>query len=238
MWIVAIVVLTVALLAVLGGVFGLVVFFSGARRTNQALRKIPVTKVRHALAGKMTRLNGKLKPAAGPLLLAPLSGKRCGYFQAVAQEWRTSGKSEGWVQLAYEEQWCDFCLDDGTGQILVRMLRPQISADLEEAAFSDPILPPSPSQEAFLRRHQAWAPAEGKPQPRLRYLESLFEVDEQITAYGVVRLEREGASFGSVRAVIEAPEGGLLLVSDDKQITRSPSPGSTMIAAMTMSSIR
>lgn len=232
MWIVAIVVLTVALLAVLGGVFGLVVFFSGARRTNQALRKIPVTKVRHALAGKMTRLNGKLKPAAGPLLLAPLSGKRCGYFQAVAQEWRTSGKSEGWVQLAYEEQWCDFCLDDGTGLALVRMLRPQVSADLEDASYSDHMVPPSPAQETFLKRHQVGVMGEARPvTTRMRYLESLFEVDEVITAYGIVRHE---VGPEGLRVIIEAPPGGSLLVSDDKHTVRPP----MMPSSLSMSAIR
>ncbi len=232
MWIVAIVVLTVALLAVLGGVFGLVVFFSGARRTNQALRKIPVTKVRHALAGKMTRLNGKLKPAAGPLLLAPLSGKRCGYFQAVAQEWRTSGKSEGWVQLAYEEQWCDFCLDDGTGLALVRMLRPQVSADLEDASYSDHMVPPSPAQETFLKRHQAGVMGEARPATtRMRYLESLFELDEVITVYGIVRHE---VGPEGLRVIIEAPPGGSLLVSDDKHTVRPP----MMPSSLSMSAIR
>ncbi len=232
MWIVAIVVLTVALLAVLGGVFGLVVFFSGARRTNQALRKIPVTKVRHALAGKMTRLNGKLKPAAGPLLLAPLSGKRCGYFQAVAQEWRTSGKSEGWVQLAYEEQWCDFCLDDGTGLALVRMLRPQVSADLEDASYSDHMVPPSPAQETFLKRHQVGVMGEARSvTTRMRYLESLFEVDEVITVYGIVRHE---VGPEGLRVIIEAPPGGSLLVSDDKHTVRPP----MMPSSLSMSAIR
>lgn len=232
MWPLVIVLLVVALVAVLAGVFGLVVFFRGTKRTNQALRKIPVTRVAHALPDKMARVVGKLKAAGGPLLRAPLSGKPCGYFQAVVEEWRSSGSSEGWVQLAHEEQWCDFCLDDGTGRVLVKMLRPQISADLEEAAFSDPVLPPSPAQEAFLRRHQAWHPADGKPQPRLRYLESLFEVDEQITAYGLIRLDSEGET---VRVIIEAPPGQLLLVSDDKQITRAHSP---MPSSMTVSAIR
>ncbi len=237
MWIAVIVLLVVALVAVLATVFGLVWFFKRAERINRALRKIPVTRVALAQPGSMARVIGKLKPAAGPLLRAPLSGKPCGYFQAVAEEMRQSGNSEGWVQLAYEEQWCDFCLDDGTGVVLVRMLRPQISADLEEGSFSDPILPPNPQQEGFLRRHQAWHPAEGKPPPRLRYLESLFELDEQITVYGIVRLEREGDSYGSVRVVIEAPPGQPLLVSDDKQITRSPSPASTT-THLSMSSIR
>jgi hypothetical protein len=228
MWIVAIVLLAVALVAVLAGVFGLLVFFSGARRTNQALRKVPITKVAAAQAGKMTRLNGKLKPASGPLLLAPLSGKRCGYFQAVAQEWRSSGKSEGWVQLAYEEQWCDFCLDDGTGLALVRMLRPQVSADLEEASYSDHMVPPSPAQATFLKRHQV---AEPRATTRMRSLESLFELDEQITAYGIVRHE---VGPDGLRVIIEAPAGQSLLVSDDKHTVRPP----MMPSSLSMSAIR
>lgn len=229
MWPLVIVLLVVALVAVVAGVFGLVFFFSGTKRTNEALRKIPVTRVAHALPDSMARVVGKLKPAGGPLLRAPLSGKPCGYFQVVAEEWRSSGKSEGWVQLAHEEQWCDFCIDDGTGRVLVRMLRPQIAADLEEAAFSDPILPPSAAQESFLRRHQVYHPGDNKPLPRLRYLESLFELDEQITAYGIVRLEMNATNSKEVRVVIEAPPGQLLLVSDDKQITRPHSLGNTSL---------
>lgn len=235
MWIAVVVLLVVALLAVLAGVFGLVWFFSGAERINRVLRKIPVTRVADALPGKMARVVGKLRPAGGPLLRAPLSGLPCGYFQAVAQEWRPSGNAEGWVQLAYEEQWCDFCLDDGTGKVVIRMLRSQISADLEEASFSDPVLPPNAAQEGFLRRHQAWSPGEGKPRSRLRYLESLFEQDEVITAYGVIRIEREGDGLAGVRVVLEAPVGQPLLVSDDKHIARAPSAGS---AVLTMSAIR
>ena len=88
MWLWALLLLAVAVLAVLGAVFGLVVFFSGAKRTNQALRKVSVTKVIATQDGKLARVAGKLKPVAGPMLLAPLSGKRCGYYQSVAQQWR------------------------------------------------------------------------------------------------------------------------------------------------------
>ena len=45
-------------------------------------------------------------------------------------------------------------------------------------------------------------------------------------------------AIGSVRVVVEAPPGGLLLVSDDKQITRSPFAGVSTMSAMSMSSIR
>jgi hypothetical protein len=217
MWFAAIVLLAVAVLAVLAGVFGLVMFFTGAARTNRALRRIPATKIAAAQPGSLARVVGKLRPGNGPLLLAPLSGKRCGYFQAVAQEWRPSGTAEGWVQLAYEEEWCDFCLDDGTGLVLVRMLRPQVSADLEEAAFADHMVPPSPPQEAFLRRHQVGAVGPDQAPVRIKFLESLFELDEEITAYGVVR--HEPTAIG-VRVVLEAPEGGSLLVSDDKKTAR------------------
>lgn len=235
MWVTALVLLGVAILAVLAGVFGLVWFFKSAERINRVLRKIPVTRVRDAVPGKMARVIGKLKPAGGPLLRAPLSGQPCGYFQVVAEELRASGNAEGWVQVAYEEQWCDFCLDDGTGRVLVRMLRSQISADLEEASFSDPTMPPNSAQEGFLRRHQATGQSDGKPRARLRYLESLFELDEEITAYGVIRIEAEGEGLAGVRVVLEAPIGQPLLVSDDKGIARSPSPGSTVL---TMSAIR
>jgi hypothetical protein len=216
MWI-GVVLLVVALLVVLAGVFGLIAFFTGAERTNRALRRIKPSKVAQIKPGSLARVIGKLKPGNGPLLLAPLSGKRCGYYQAVAQEWRKSGKLEGWVQLTYEEQWCDFCLDDGTGSVLVRMLRPEVSADLEEASFSDHIVPPNRSQESFLRRHMIGAPPPGTEAPKIKYLECLFELDEEITAYGVVRHE---PTADGVRIVLEAPEGASILVSDDRKTAR------------------
>ena len=216
MWI-GVVLLVVAVLVVLAGVFGLVVFFTGAQRTNRALRRIKPSKVATMKPGAMVRVVGKLKPGNGPLLLSPLSGKRCGYFQAVAQEWRKSGSLEGWVQLTYEEQWCDFCLDDGTGTVLVRMLRPEVSADLEEASFSDHIVPPSRTQESFLRRHMIGATPPGQQATKIKYLECLFELDEVITAYGVVRQE---STPDGVRVVLEAPVGQPILVSDDPKTAR------------------
>ncbi len=216
MWI-GVVLLGVSILVVLAGVFGLVVFFTGSERTNRALRKIKPSQVATVKPGSLARVVGKLKPGNGPLLMSPLSGKRCGYFQAVAQEWRKSGKLEGWVQLTYEEQWCDFCLDDGTGTVLVRMLRPEVSADLEEASFSDHIVPPNRTQESFLRRHMIAAPTPGQEASKIKYLECLFELDEVITAYGVVRHE---PTPDGVRVVIEAPEGQPILVSDDRRTTR------------------
>lgn len=209
--------LAVALVAVLAGVFGLVSFFSSAERTNWALRRVSPSKIAAVKPGSLARVVGRLKPGNGPLLLAPLSGKRCGYFQAVAQEWRRSGKLEGWVQLTYEEQWCDFCLDDGSGQVLVRMLRPQVSADLEEASFSDHIVPPNRAQESFLRRHTIGPPQPGQTVPRIQYLECLFELGEEITAYGLVRHEE---TADGVRVVLEAPEGQQLLLSDDRKTAR------------------
>jgi hypothetical protein len=209
--------LAVALVAVLAGVFGLVTFFSRAERTNWALRRVSPSKIAGIKPGSMARVVGRLRPGNGPLLMAPLSGKRCGYFQAVAQEWRQSGKLEGWVQLTYEEQWCDFCLDDGSGQVLVRMLRPQVSADLEEASFSDHIVPPNRAQESFLRRHTIGPPTPGQAVPKIQYLECLFELGEEITAYGLVRHEQ---TADGVRVVLEAPEGQPLLLSDDRKTAR------------------
>jgi hypothetical protein len=216
MWI-GVVLLVVALLVVLAGVFGLIVFFTGSGRTNRALRRVVPSKIAATEPGSLVRVVGKLKPGNGPLLVAPLSGKRCGYFQAVAQEWRKSGTLEGWVQLTYEEQWCDFCLDDGTGLVLVRMLRPEVSADLEEASFSDHIVPPSRTQESFLRRHMVGPPSPGQQASKIKYLECLFELGEEITAFGVIRHE---PTQDGVRVVLEAPEGQPLLVSDDRRTTR------------------
>jgi hypothetical protein len=68
-----------------------------------------------------------------------------------------------------------------------------------------------------LRRHQVGGPGEPTAATRLRYLESLFELDEEITAYGVVRHE---TGPDGPRVIVEAPEGQMLLVSDDKHTAR------------------
>ncbi len=232
MWVVVLVLLAVAIVAVLVGVFGIARVFMGSEQTNRMLRKIAVTRVAKTKPGTMARVVGKLRPAAGPLLRAPLSGKSCGYFQAVVQEWQEDGRTTGWTQRAYEERWCDFCLEDSTGIVLVRMLRPQVSADLEDASFSDHVMPPNPAEATFLRKHELWPAGEPRPMTRMRYLESLFELDEEISVYGIVR--HETGPNGPI-IVLEAPRGGTLLVSDDKQITRSYNPGATVLS---MSAIR
>ena len=108
----------------------------------------------------------------------------------------------------------------------------QVSADLEDASYSDHMVPPSPAQETFLKRHQVGVMGEARSvTTRMRYLESLFEVDEVITVYGIVRHE---VGPEGLRVIIEAPPGGSLLVSDDKHTVRPP----MMPSSLSMSAIR
>ena len=93
MWVTALVLLGVAILAVLAGVFGLVWFFKSAERINRVMRKIPVTRVRDAVPGKMARVIGKLKPAGGPLLRRVELDRSGSYYQGVL---RVLKQRENW----------------------------------------------------------------------------------------------------------------------------------------------
>jgi hypothetical protein len=100
----------------LGG--GIALFLYGFRllRRRRLILDTPFSKIRSASVG-MVEVSGL---AAGPYtMVAPVTAKPCFYYRTIVWEWKQSGKSKEWVQVAAECMHVPFFVDDNTGRVLV-----------------------------------------------------------------------------------------------------------------------
>ncbi len=105
--------------AIFGFFFGIWAFFRGFKklREKRMVENIPASTVRGLSMG-LVELNGKAKsPKTFP---SPLSGTDCLFYRYTVERYESSGKSGHWVTISQgDSSDCPFCLEDGTGQIIV-----------------------------------------------------------------------------------------------------------------------
>jgi hypothetical protein len=100
-------------------VLGIVGFFHGfqLRKKKKLIEDIPTSTVRGMAMG-LTEVKGKAGIFRGPLRSC-FAKAECVFYHYKIEEYRSSGKSSRWVTIA--EYWSPeyFCLEDGTGKVLV-----------------------------------------------------------------------------------------------------------------------
>jgi hypothetical protein len=105
------------LVPLVGAGIGLALFYLGFRSLQQkGFLQHASTSIGTAAPG-LIEVNGV---AVGPYTLtAPLSGKSCYYYRAIAWELRKSDGHEDWKKIVDESFHVPFYVDDGTGKLLV-----------------------------------------------------------------------------------------------------------------------
>lgn len=105
--------------ALMGFGFGIWSFFWGFKRLRRKrlIENIPTSTVR-GLAMGLVELCGQAKKTTP--LKSPLTKTECVLYKYLIEEYRSSGKSGHWLRVASGNSFLSpFCLDDGTGKILV-----------------------------------------------------------------------------------------------------------------------
>jgi hypothetical protein len=105
--------------AIFGFGFGIWSFFKGFKLLNEKrlIEDIPTSTVR-GLAMGLVELNGKAKKSN--ILSSPLTGVECVFYRYTIERYENRGRSSSWVVIAKaDSSYCSFCLDDGTGKIMV-----------------------------------------------------------------------------------------------------------------------
>jgi hypothetical protein len=215
-------------LLIVGGVIGFAVFrwwFSDAEQTKRAIRNAPRKRIGDVRDGEFVKVVGTIKYLAEPLT-APLSGRRCAYFEARAME--KQGKS-GYREIAMEGGGVEFLVEDGTGRAVIDpvMLRAAVVEDDEKRSgfLSDA----TPGMEAFLVRHGRDPIGALGFNRTISYKEGVFEEGETVAVVGLATFEREpdeAAATSSYRDLrkrlrLTAPVGGNILISDHPSATKS-----------------
>jgi hypothetical protein len=207
------------------GFVGLAHYFRREGRINRALRAAPRASIRDVADRALCKIEGTVG-AAGELLTAPLTGRRCVWYQVTVEERRSRGKSSHWVTVITEERGADsFLVRDDTGKALVRRAgRTEVVVVKDSHEQSGVFDDPDERQTAFLNAHgregQGWF-----FNKKLRYREGAIEEGETVAVAGEGRWEPDPApdpgAAGGYREmprllVVTASERAALLVSDDR----------------------
>jgi hypothetical protein len=193
--------------AVIAGV-GLSYVFSADARTRRALKKRTVTPIRGLRDGELVRVRGQVI-AGERVLEAPLSRRSCVYYLATVDQ--ETGRNH-WREVAREERHAEFVIDDGTGKLHVNMAVSRVAVVRDLHTRSGTFDDASEVEETFLRRHGLQSTNFIGLNLAIRYEEGTIEPGEEVTALGLVRTE---VRAGQRVLVLDAPDDGPLLVSDD-----------------------
>lgn len=216
-WVIALVIF--AAIAIYGS------YFSEAAKIRRALKAAQKKTIAEVTQGEVAKIVGRVRPIT-ELLRAPLSGRRCVYFEATVEEYRSSGKSGSWVEIIRESEVSDFLVEDGTGRALVKtsMMKALLRKDTE--LTSGFLNDASADLEAFLRRHgresKGWVFNKS-----LRYKEGVFEPGETVSVLGQAKWEHDpdpteaGSGYRDVpkRLVMDGPDNGAYLFASDEPDT-------------------
>ncbi|MDC0716992.1 GIDE domain-containing protein [Nannocystis bainbridge] len=199
-------ILVVAAALIVGA--GLSFALSNDARTRRTLKRRPLTPIRGLREGEVARVSGRVV-AGERVLQAPLSGRASVYYLATVDQ--ETGRNY-WREVAREERYVDFSIDDGTGRLQVVTSVPRVAVVRDLHTRSGTFDDASEIEEAFLRRHELKSVNMIGLNIAIRYEEGVIEPGEEVTVLGLVRAEiRDGRRV----LVIDAPEEGPLLMSDD-----------------------
>jgi hypothetical protein len=167
---------------------------------RQILGKIEVVPANKAVAGDSKFVVGRVVLAAATSLIAPVSQKKCAYYEVTCERLVTHTDQEGhtthtWEHFFTEIQKCDFFLADpsapqgvyvpGTNHNM-KMYSVEDAGGAEggmgSGFFSPEQSDTNPHLQALLNRHGADGGFMGGP--KIRYREGCFAVNEQVAVLG------------------------------------------------------
>lgn len=214
-------------LALVGGFLFVRWWFSTDQKARRAMRALAVRRIDDVLTGEKARIVGAVEPLAA--ITAPLSGRACVYWRVHVEEYRRSGKNGSWHTIVDEHEGVDFLLRDGDQKALVKtsFVHPVLERD---GSWSSGLWNEASDElKAFLaeRGHSTEGWIFNK---NMRYREGVAEPGEEIAVVGVGRRERDPDEHARPdgyrdvampeRLVMDAPEDGPLLLSDEPSMLR------------------
>lgn len=230
-----------------GTILSFVLLVAYARSREKGLKDLahePVQPLAQVGDLQRCRVTGHvLGPFGQPVMLAPLTGRPCVYYEVVVQKSRRTKQGTRWSEILRETCAVPFAIHDGTGRAIIDPYQHAgvwLVRDAQQ--YSAGAHTTTPAQQALLDRHGA-APPGWLFDPTLRYLEAVISVGELVTVLGqgVREPDPDGPPAADYRGLpamrlrmAGAPDR-LLVISDDPAATLSrgtpppvqPPPAST-----------
>lgn len=213
--------------AALGVVLFLLWYFSADQRARRAIASVPIRAIPDVIGGERVRVVGTVELVGS--VAAPLSARPCAYWRVVVEEQR-GAKNKRWVKIVDEHEGVDFMISNGEHRALVKTDLCQPVLDNDASYSSGFMNDATPELEAFLAERgyasQGWVFNKS-----MRYREGVVEAGETVAVVGVGRWEADperaptaGGGYRDAkqpeRLVLEAPDDGPLLLSDEPSLTK------------------
>jgi len=203
-------------------------YFSREARVKRGLAKVPRGRLGGLAAGKVVKLVGRLDYAAEPVV-APLSGRKCAYFQFTIEEWRHRGRSGEWVPIVEQTSHRDFVVRDGKTAALVRTADAEVALHKDEQDATGILGSPTPELTELLATYGQDATGLLGFNRRLRIREGVLEAGEHVAVCGVAQKYSgaplavlSGSRVPPVQWVFEPYGETKLYVSDDPASLMKP----------------
>ena len=163
---------------------------SAARRAHGAEPDIALTSLVSVTESSLVRVAGRVRPLDQRVLTAPLSGRRCIYWNVAVTEVRGSERHEQGREIGGESDQIAFVLDDGTAQAVIDLEHADVTAPFDHPATSQGASFADVERLGTLERLLAWhRDAYRMDITRLRYRERVVAVDEDVVVLGAAMLE-------------------------------------------------
>jgi len=208
----------------LGGIIVAAIFFSKKAIVKRALKKAPLMQISQFMGGEAGRITGKVA-FVGHVLNAPLSNRRCSYYNVVVEEYRSSGKSGHWHTIINEEVAGDIVLAQGNQYALIdktaikSYLLPD--ANFKSGTFNNA----TPELEAFLAQRGYKSTGLIGLNKTLKYSEGVLEENETFTVSGIgnwMTSKPAGVKIPASRFLLVTPgEKGVVYLTDDPKIAEA-----------------
>lgn len=202
-------------------------WYSGDRKARRVLAAAPRRAVVDVAEGEFVRVVGTVEVERP--VDAPLSGRECAHWRVIVEDFSVNDH-EG-SRMVDEHDGVDFFVrEEGGDRALVSTRLIQALLEDESERRSGPRAAATPEVEAFLlgraKKSRGWIFNKS-----LRCRETVARPGATVAVVGVARWERdptEEASAGAgyreahmpMRLVLEGPDGGALLLSDEPEFTR------------------
>ena len=169
--------------AIAGGTLAYHRYFSRDAIVKRGLGKVPRGRLGRVVAGRAVKVVGRLDCVGEPVV-APLTQRRCAYYELTIEEWRNRGRSGDWVTIVQQASGRDFVVRDGKVAALVHTNAAEIAVHKDEQDVTGILKAPTPELEALLEQYGEKATGLLGFSRRLRFREGVLEAGEHVAVCG------------------------------------------------------
>lgn len=200
-----IIVITVVLTAVAIGTHICYERFSLQGRLRRALRRTQRVSIAEAPDGELARIVGRLRFADLEPLSAPMTNRRCAYYEIEVEEQSGAGNNRSWsTVLKHHEHLDRFIIEDETGQALIEPGAPKVVLTMDKHLSSGMHKDPPLELRSFLMVHGV--STEGMLfNKTMQYTEGALEEGELVAVLGICRREPDPTAGVTDATYREAP---------------------------------